>query len=416
MSRWRRVLIVLLTVLLVFLIARAGVDIWAARRISTEIARLESKHGSLDVNALVVPSVPDTDNRARPMRAAAALIGGRYEAQQSISRFTGLKLPAPVPGDLRAFVASNQEAVRVAGEARARRQANWEADYLNGNLPSLMEVRSLSDAIYLAARIELDEGRVDQAVERITTGLALSASLRQEPSLIVQLIRITVGARQLEAVQRAITAFEPTPASLESLAQWLSENRKPDPMHLGLLSELKYFNSAMARVEAGLAVAPEAAANFIPRAVVHSRLARPLLRLSRLRYLEQMGILLDLHTGPRPRSAVPNHASWWSPLKRLQGIAGPGLERAMDTSDVFNNQLTLTELAVALRRFRIDRGRYPDSLDALVPAYVTVVPVDSVTGTPPGYSRQGTGFRLSAGKGSRTPAQMTPTLEWVVPK
>ena len=62
----------------------------------------------------------------------------------------------------------------------------------------------------------------------------------------------------------------------------------------------------------------------------------------------------------------------------------------------FNSTLNATELAVALRRFRLDHGTYPDDLSALVPAYAARVPIDPFTGQPPVYSRQGAGFHLHA--------------------
>ena len=73
-----------------------------------------------------------------------------------------------------------------------------------------------------------------------------------------------------------------------------------------------------------------------------------------------------------------------------------GLERAIEGFDQFNSTLNATELAVALRRFRLDHGTYPDALSALVPAYVARVPIDPFTGQPPVYARQGGGFHLHA--------------------
>jgi hypothetical protein len=93
-----------------------------------------------------------------------------------------------------------------------------------------------------------------------------------------------------------------------------------------------------------------------------------------------------------------------------------GLERTIDTVDRFNSTLGATELAVALRRFRIDHGTYPDKLSALVPAYVGGVPIDPFTGQPPVYTRQGTGFHLHAEGGQHVPTAMVSALDWIVQK
>jgi len=70
---------------------------------------------------------------------------------------------------------------------------------------------------------------------------------------------------------------------------------------------------------------------------------------------------------------------------------------------------------VALRRFRLDHGSYPDELSALAPAYVASLPIDPFTGRPPIYARRGAGFELHAeGPKNRTPRP--PALDWIVEK
>jgi hypothetical protein len=51
-----------------------------------------------------------------------------------------------------------------------------------------------------------------------------------------------------------------------------------------------------------------------------------------------------------------------------------------------------------------------------VPAYLASVPIDPVTGKPPAYVREGSGFRLSAEKGRNVTPQMALVLDWTVLK
>lgn len=170
---------------------RGGLDLWANHRITVEVARLEAQYGSLAESTPGVPPVSESDNRARAVRAAAALTA--FAPSQKLSevrRALGLlvKLPAstPVPDDLRAFVEANRDAIC----------------------------------------------------------LAVFASLRQEPILIAQLIRAAIGIQHFEAVQRLVTQAEPSKASLKELARRLVESRTPELVHTGLLGELKRFNAA----------------------------------------------------------------------------------------------------------------------------------------------------------------------------
>jgi hypothetical protein len=315
----------------------------------------------------------------------------------------------PVPADVRAFVEANRAAIRVADDSRLRRQSNWEADYVSDRgMPPLMELRTLSKAICVSALIDIDEGRPDGAAQTIGAGLAVASTLRQEPSLIAQLIRIAVATVQLQAVQQLIARAEPSKAALQDVARWLAENRMPGPMQPGLLADLKRGHAMMTRLERGqVEYLPGVTGN--PPSWFASPLAwlgRSLIRLGHVRYLQQMGALLDLQAGPRP---LPEFAavvtpSRWSWVRRWDSMFTAGLVRAIESGDQFTSELNAAELAVALRRFRLDRGAYPDELSALVPEYLASVPIDPFTGRPPVYTRQGAGFELHAeGLKNRTP-------------
>ena len=101
-------------------------------------------------------------------------------------------------------------------------------------------------------------------------------------------------------------------------------------------------------------------------------------------------------------------------MRRLDNLSIAGLERSVQTGERFNSALAATELAVALRRYQIDHGHYPEALSALVPAYLSVLPIDPLTGQPPLYERQSAGFRLRTEPGQRMTGIMEPSPEWNV--
>jgi hypothetical protein len=138
---------------------------------------------------------------------------------------------------------------------------------------------------------------------------------------------------------------------------------------------------------------------------------RPFVRMSRVHYLERLDALMDVQAGPRPRAAFDGE----SELRWLdrQVLSTSGLERAIETGDLFMSALGATELGVALRRYRLDHGAYPDDLSAVVPAYLPDVPIDPFTGQPPVYLRQGDGFTLRA-EGGRADRATSPALNWAV--
>lgn len=393
----RRLVVVSLGLVILLLLVRTGVDLWASRRVTAQMEKLEAQHGSLDIGTLLVVPVPEEDNRARAMRAAAGLLVEHEKMQASLTRFQAQRGPATVPEDLRAFVEANHAALRVADEARGRGRSNWEVDYATMNYsPGLLEIRRLSNALYLEARMALDVGRPDEAARALATGLALSASLRQEPSLVTQLIRCAVALQQFEGVQRLLTESEPSEAALDLLSSALAENRTPAPMHIGLIGELKTFNAALGRAADGgvagyLSTMNRTGTVFEIRPL--SWLLQPLFRVAHAQYLEELGRLLDVERGPRPRP-VSMETQSRRPLLHGVPMAIGGLERAMDSGDLHHSALAMTELAVALRRYRLTHREYPEDLAALTPAYIANVPSDPLSGKLPVYARQGAGFTL----------------------
>lgn len=402
----------------------AGLDVVEGQRVEAEIARFEARYGSLDLSTLVVPPVPAADNRARIVRAAAALVvplpGAKYH-------HIDFRAPAPVPAELRAFAEANRDAIRLADGVRTRRQSNWESDYRGGSdmLP-YESIRILSDAIYLTALVDLEAGRADDATSMVVNGLGVSASLRQEPIGFVQYVRTCdVARRQIEAIREIVSRSEPSARALEELATWLAENRTPDPMQVSVLSMVKGTNAMFARMENG--DIDRNTATWIypmtwpswPSAYlgVAARIGRPFVRQARVRYLQYMGQVLDVLSSPRPHPSLPELPTpqRWALVDRLTDkFTGgrPGEDRLFDD---FTSELSAAELAVALRRFRLDRGAYPDELSPLVPRYLASLPIDPFTGQPPVYARQGKGFTLRA-RGSVPEMAAWRTLEWNVPK
>ncbi|MCA9184533.1 MAG: hypothetical protein KDA99_02900, partial [Planctomycetales bacterium] len=55
---------------------------------------------------------------------------------------------------------------------------------------------------------------------------------------------------------------------------------------------------------------------------------------------------------------------------------------------------TLSITAAALAVFRAENGKYPESLDAIVPSIVSTIPLDPYSGQPPIYQRRGDGYLL----------------------
>ena len=401
---WRTAPVLFVFAALIVIASCSGLDIWAGNELDREIVRLEKKYGSLDVATSKVAPVPDSDNRALVVRAA---VGRAVPIQGQSYHYLPFPLPEPasVPAELRAFADANRPAIQLLDGIRTRHQSNWDSDYQRGIVPPWEPIRMMSSAIFVTSLLDIEAGRLDDAARAIASGLAISASMRQETETVAQLIRIgTLASLQLRALRHLLNLATPSAPALEELAFWLAENRKPDPMQLALLGEMKQTNAMFARMEKGDIDAdtigyiypmtwPRWPSVFVKPAAV---IGRPFVRAARLRYLQHMDQMLDAQMGPRPRPVIPElpEPQRWELVDRLVKKFTDGTWRLTETGDDFASSLGVAEIAVALQRFKLDRAGYPEDLSALVPSYLDQLPIDPYTARTPVYARQGSGFLL----------------------
>jgi len=421
LRNWRRIALVLVALLGAVLIVRAVANLWLGQRLHRETARLEKIYGRLDP-ATLAPSarVLPSENRARMMRAAANLT--TVNGQAVLQSF--LRGHEASPDDQK-IVEDNRLAVQVAEQARRRPKSNWDIDYGNNdaNIPRLLDIRTLGEVLAVTCRVDLDAGRANEAAEAALAGLAEASSLGHEPVLVLQLIRIAVAEAQLDCIRDLLQRGDPSAAVLAELADALAENRSPDPMHIAFVGELKHVDRFFLMTERGqggvYAVGLTGNIGHRPAAWPIIWLARPLIRAGHLRFLEEMGRLIEVQTtapfARRPSGAKAwpraTRARWWEVARQFDALFLPGLERADEAGYEYQSILNAADVAVALRRFRLDHGAYPDALAALAPRYLAKVPVDPFTGKPPEYKRDGAGFDLRARGAGRYTNQL---LEWKI--
>jgi hypothetical protein len=331
-------------------------------------------------------------------------------------------VPSPVPAELRAFADANRDAIRIISDIRSRRQVDWDVSFRDWSNVPLNSIRILFDAIHITALMDLEAGRADDAAQMIVSSLGISAAIRQEPTLFWLM---HVFRWSLTALRELVSAGTPSAAALEDLARWLVENRAPDFGHGLLLAQMRMGNAVLARLERG-DVDPLTAEIIYPMSWPDwpkvfmgpaAQIGRPLVRTARLRYLRYMDRVLDVQEGPRPRPVLPEPEppKPWALVDRLVGRVTGDEWDYIDSSDDFASELAVAELGVALRRYKLDRGAYPESLSALTPAYLDRLPIDPYTGTPPAYVRVDEGFTLRA-RSSNPHAVKWLALEWTVLK
>jgi hypothetical protein len=77
--------------------------------------------------------------------------------------------------------------------------------------------------------------------------------------------------------------------------------------------------------------------------------------------------------------------AWFKDWDVLAWMLTPAISRALEEYTRAAARHDLLQVNVALRRFRADAGKYPETLDELVPAYLNELPPDPFTGQPLHY-------------------------------
>lgn len=420
---WRRTAVILLALAAVLLVVRGIANLVIGHQLNEEVSRLERLYGRLDPGTLAPAQVPAAENRARVVRAAASLLVVGPAESATLTRLNQRYVPSPPVEDLRGVVEQNQLALQVAEQIRRRPKSNWEIDYAHDtNLPRLLDIRNLGILLAVSCRVDLETGRVDRAAEAALAGFAEAASLRQEPILIIQLIRIAIAREQLRCARDLLARGEPAAATLTDLAAALAENRTPEAMHAAFIRELKHANNVFGQMERGEPVNDTGVMTASPAwAGPVSWLVRPLIRYGHLRQLGNGARVIEMESAPpSARSAaiadavrVAGKGRWWQLGRRFDSLFTPGLMRAADAGYENLSEVNAAQLAVALRRFRLDRGAYPGALTDLVPQYLAQVPADPFTGRSPEYLRRDAGFELRVHGAPETGSDL---LEWKIPR
>ena len=104
------------------------------------------------------------------------------------------------------------------------------------------------------------------------------------------------------------------------------------------------------------------------------------------------------------KAAIQSIDKWYD--MRSNGVGGllsrywllrlvmPGLGHGQDELEIATADLRLTQITWALTLYRIERGKYPDSLDLLRSQFAAGIPEDNFSGKPFHYARRGEGYQL----------------------
>ena len=305
------------------------------------------------------------------------------------------------------------EEIRQASQLPySRFPLTYEADYKFGILlPHLAALNSCALALRLRAVAELQTSRTDSACADTRLGLSLVNSLRTEPFMISQLVRLAILDVTLQPVWEGLAdhrwsatqlaALDAELAKLDLLADcqqaqkteigfianeiiYLRNHLDFDAMFKGIgfnqsqsvKNEFRvhrlapggwFFKSAMRNCSVLM--------NYLPAVDTNARTISP----SVVRRADEFTVA---------------NARVFDPVNSLNKMFNNGDSDWKSKGNFLkkfaagHSSVNLARTAIALERYRLAHGEFPESLDALAPQFITQVPHDVIGGAALKYRRE----------------------------
>ncbi len=407
--RRRRVLVLFALAVLLFLALHAGVSAWTARRLSAAADGIVARRGSLELTSVAGPErISNANNRAKALRAATDLVvldeepPGPQADTAVIGRLGQFDAGQPDEESWNrsaAILEKNALALALLDEAARRSGSNWEIPYREGvsvRLPPLLGLAQVSKLNVAAGRLELRRGHPDAAVAIALRGFVIVESLRDEPILLVQLIRGSVLRSHLGLVREILASRALDDERLAALSAAVEGIEVRGPLEESVVWEMRAMRDALLTADFGRV--PEGDGPWITLTALRW-LLRPVIQENLRHYIVAMdGFASRTGLPPHRRDAagapaLQDDGGWLHFLSRIAMVED---ESVVDRGDVWDAARTLALTALALERWSRDRGTYPERLEQLVPGALDALPVDPFTGELPRYERTDSGFTLSS--------------------
>ena len=308
----------------------------------------------------------------------------------------------------------NSAALDKMREAIKLPKSRYPVDYTPGPgtlLPHLGKLKGLATIVRYKSFLASGSDDTTNAVAEIENLVAMARTLDQEPDMIAQLVRIALIAIAGNSLDHCLNVNSLNESELAGLAIAFSQSEKTNLMGQALIGELAIntpvfqlvgsrSKSAVELVEGAQQVGGFSTHALDSWLIHEPRFFRAIGFWDRdlLYFLSVMetNIALDAFSPPRSLAAADNFEKADLEMERkhyyLSRLFVKGLSKAI-TKEVNSIALIRTSTsAIAVERFRLTHGQFPESLNELVPQFLSAVPGDPFDGQPLRYHRLANGY------------------------
>jgi len=363
-----------------------------------------------EVNAFF-PGVPDSENGARIYREAfAAMEGasaGGAEEQRSLwealgALKTGEELSPALLAEMRDYVGSIEEGLGLLREASMYPDARFTGEVSvlsDSQLPEVGGIRAAAQAACIARLVAVSDRDWETYESLHEVQAHLIKVLGKEPILVSQFLRAALIRMSMTELGYVCSRGPVPEETLVALAGTYSLPEEKDMAALTFAVERCVTAGALASIVRDAGDGPVQSLSDVsgmPKGGWGANLLEQRVRLNLYRY-----------TGPLVALGDQDWPAWTEESQVLQEEVAnldyrdpmvklylPSLTKATTAFVRSAASLRMIQGVLAVERYRGEAGSLPDSLGALVPAYLPDVPQDPFDSAPLRYRKNEVGYTI----------------------
>jgi hypothetical protein len=382
--------------------------VWASHRLSQTLAALHAAGEPVTPGQLKLDSIPDAQNASMNYRAAADSIDSSTAAWKTFwdanSRQFKLPLTDSEIKTIHSIVQANATALDQVTAARGKPAGGWDDPF---NHPSALAigdlngVRKLCNLLKLAAMQAHVQGNDQLSVQRLSDALSEADASEHRPTLISHLVAVGATAFACEAVSEMAPQLRAGSNGLsrsqlsQLLAQLQDERAINDGATLSWRSERMVGITGLTDLVAGSFPSPPNG-TLAPPSIgsrVFGWMAKPILLNDARLYADYVQGMIAASAAPdwpaahsRLPTALPALLQSHPIYHLFIGLLLPSLDKAAKVDYDLKAARRLATVALAARLYAADHNdQLPTALEELIPAYLPVIPIDPMSGSPLKY-------------------------------
>ncbi|MBI4245287.1 MAG: hypothetical protein HY606_14455, partial [Planctomycetes bacterium] len=280
-------------------------------------------------------------------------------------------------------------------------------------LPHLSKIREIARILGLRIILLTEQNKYNKALESGRIGLRLVNALRDEPFYISQLVRMGCGNVIFYALTETISDIPADSILIDASHGLITEIRLINYnlfLTKGLNAEIAWGNNTFKRIHRWMFSRDK---NIMEYWFIHesdnplriifwklytSFLGKPCVKKDNAFYLRYMTNAIEFSFEPyykvknrinETERKLDRSLRWKYPLSSM---VLPSFGSFHSQQAEYISSFDVLRLALILKIYKIEKGIYPDSLDALMPDYLLELPKDPFIGKDYIYRKEGDGF------------------------